>query len=106
MGWSSTARRAAAEEYGKANWRRYAARRRAAATFGLLLAGLALLVWAVRATAHAVGPVRMSMPDVAWGRWLAVTGSVLVVLFVGRLVVRMRRPYRMPRRRLFRFRRW
>lgn len=81
MGWGSTARQAAAAEYGRQNWRRFAARRRTAAV-AVSVAVAALLV----------------------GRWVAVAWrpswtvpavfaavAVVVLVFVGAVAVRTRR---------------
>jgi hypothetical protein len=104
MGWSSRAKAAAAEEYGKRNWHRYAARRRTVATLWLGAGALAGLVLLARAGAREVGPrvAAMSLPHPSAG-WLLAAGLGLAVVLAVRWGVRAARPYRVPRRR---YRRW
>lgn len=81
MGWGSIARQAAAAEYGRQNWRRYAARRQAAA-----------LVVAVVA-AGGLGVAWLARHWQAGWTLLVVIGSVAVAvgLFAVALAVRSRR---------------
>lgn len=83
MGWTRTARQAAAAEYGRQNWQAYAARRRLAATIGMLaVAGLVL----ARATA--------SHWRAAYGWWaLAVVAGLVVAVVMVRVAWTLFRPY-------------
>lgn len=81
MGWGSIARQAAAAEYGRQNWRRFAARRRTAAAAVAVVAVVALGVrWVA---AHWQG---------SWTPWLVLAVPVgVVVLFAAAVAVRVRR---------------
>lgn len=81
MGWGSTARQAAAAEYGRQNWRRFAARRRTAtAAVAVAVGGLVAGRWlAVSWRASWVVPA------------VAVGVVVVVVVFVCAVAVRTRR---------------
>jgi uncharacterized membrane protein YcjF (UPF0283 family) len=88
MGWSGTARKAAAEEYGRQNWRRLAARRSAATG---VLTGVAVVFVA--------GRWLMGVWRPGWTAGLLLTGVAVVMLVVLRVGWAHRRPYRMPSRR-------
>lgn len=81
MGWGSIARQAAAAEYGRQNWRRFAARRRGAAVLAVLAAA-ALFGGGWLARHWRPG----------WGLWAAAAGVVAVVAaWLLLLAVRTRR---------------
>jgi hypothetical protein len=100
MGWNATAKAAAAEQYGRANWQRYAARQKAGTWLVVGAVALLALAWLVRAGLHAAGPhvAGWRLPAVAWGHWTVVGLWVLSTLLLARTAVRLRSPYRLPRR--------
>lgn len=107
MGWNSIATKAAAEEYGKQNWRRYAARRRAVVWLVAGAAALAGLWWLARAAVDVAGRADVhvgSLPHPSGG-WLAGLAAAAFVAVALRVTARVRRPYRLPRRRV-RYRRY
>jgi hypothetical protein len=95
MGWGSEARRAAAQEAGRQNWRRYAARRQAAGVFAAIAVVAVAVVLGVRALAR-VWPPGWTSAITSWLMLVAIGLALLVVLRFG---WSRRRPYRMPRRR-------
>jgi divalent metal cation (Fe/Co/Zn/Cd) transporter len=87
VGWTSAARQAAAAEYGRQNWRAYAARRRLAVTVGLLAAAGLVAV-------RVVGP--HWRPEYGWWALAGVAGLVVAVVVV-RLAWALFRPYGLRR---------
>lgn len=95
MGWTGTARAAAAEEYGRRNWARYAARRRLPGLLVLWAVVFGGLTWAGRRAADLWRP--------EYNTALVLVGCAVALLVLIRGLASLRRPYRMPRRRYRRY---